>query len=180
MGNLGGVEADGRPWHGQPCSAALTLPPLATLFFVSRGLSSHDRSRGRNEDDNDPPPPRRRRRATPWPACLPEAAARDSYEMTDFRAKPAVSFGGKTRIIDFALSNGSTPTSGASACDPVQGAQPDPAPAARLEFPAPERNESFDILPASQRVSETQWYKGTADAVYQNIDAIESDGPSTS
>ena len=36
-----------------------------------------------------------------------------------------------------------------------------------------ERNESFDILPASQRVSETQWYEGTADAVFQNIDIIE-------
>ncbi len=33
-------------------------------------------------------------------------------------------------------------------------------------FFRPERNESFDILPASQRVSETQWYAGTADAVY--------------
>jgi glucose-1-phosphate adenylyltransferase len=44
-------------------------------------------------------------------------------------------------------------------------------------FLRPERNESFDILPASQRVSETQWYEGTADAVYQNIDIIESYGP---
>src|SRR6476620_11754393 len=41
-------------------------------------------------------------------------------------------------------------------------------------FFRPERNESFDILPASQRVSETNWYLGTADAVYQNIDIIES------
>ncbi len=40
-------------------------------------------------------------------------------------------------------------------------------------FFRPERNESFDILPASQRVSETQWYAGTADAVYQNIDIID-------
>ena len=44
-------------------------------------------------------------------------------------------------------------------------------------FFRPERNESFDILPASQRVSETMWYLGTADAVYQNIDIIESYGP---
>ena len=34
MGNLGSVEALAEPWHGQPCSAVLTLPPLATLFFV--------------------------------------------------------------------------------------------------------------------------------------------------
>jgi glucose-1-phosphate adenylyltransferase len=40
-------------------------------------------------------------------------------------------------------------------------------------FFRPERNESFDILPASQRISETNWYLGTADAVYQNIDIIE-------
>ena len=39
-------------------------------------------------------------------------------------------------------------------------------------FFRPERNESFDILPASQRMSESQWYAGTADAVYQNIDII--------
>ena len=43
-------------------------------------------------------------------------------------------------------------------------------------FFRPERNESFDILPASQRISETNWYLGTADAVYQNIDIIESHG----
>jgi 1,4-alpha-glucan branching enzyme len=33
MGNLGGVSAEERPGHGFPASAALTLPPLATLFF---------------------------------------------------------------------------------------------------------------------------------------------------
>src|SRR6202044_267126 len=43
-------------------------------------------------------------------------------------------------------------------------------------FFRPERNESFDILPASQRISETNWYLGTADAVYQNIDIIEAHG----
>jgi glucose-1-phosphate adenylyltransferase len=44
-------------------------------------------------------------------------------------------------------------------------------------FFRPERNESFDILPASQRVSADMWYRGTADAVYQNIDIIESYDP---
>lgn len=44
-------------------------------------------------------------------------------------------------------------------------------------FFRPERNESFDILPASQRVDETSWYAGTADAVYQNTDIIESYAP---
>jgi glucose-1-phosphate adenylyltransferase len=37
-----------------------------------------------------------------------------------------------------------------------------------------ERNEYLDILPASQRIDEVNWYKGTADAVRQNIDIIDS------
>jgi glucose-1-phosphate adenylyltransferase len=44
-------------------------------------------------------------------------------------------------------------------------------------FMRPERNESFDILPASQRISESAWYEGTADAVYQNIDIISAHAP---
>src|SRR5208283_3945422 len=44
-------------------------------------------------------------------------------------------------------------------------------------FFRPERNESFDILPASQRVADDKWYLGTADAVFQNIDIIESYDP---
>jgi glucose-1-phosphate adenylyltransferase len=46
-------------------------------------------------------------------------------------------------------------------------------------FFRPERNESFDILPASPARLRNQWYEGTADAVYQNIDIIETYGPST-
>jgi glucose-1-phosphate adenylyltransferase len=44
-------------------------------------------------------------------------------------------------------------------------------------FMRPERNESFDILPASQRISELLWYEGTADAVFQNIDIIAAYSP---
>ena len=99
-------------------------------------------------------------------------------ELTDRRAKPAVHFGGKTRIIDFALSNAlnsgirrlavATQYKAHSLIRHLQRG---------WNFHRPERNESFDILPASQRVSETQWYEGTADAVYQNIDIIEAYGP---
>src|SRR6187401_637612 len=99
-------------------------------------------------------------------------------ELTDRRAKPAVHFGGKTRIIDFALANAinsgirrigvATQYKAHSLIRHLQRG---------WNFLRPERNESFDILPASQRVSETQWYEGTADAVYQNIDIIESYGP---
>jgi glucose-1-phosphate adenylyltransferase len=96
-------------------------------------------------------------------------------ELTDIRAKPAVYFGGKARIIDFALSNAlnsgirrigvATQYKAHSLIRHLQRG---------WNFLRPERNESFDILPASQRVSETQWYEGTADAVFQNIDIIES------
>ncbi len=99
-------------------------------------------------------------------------------ELTDRRAKPAVYFGGKSRIIDFALSNAlnsgirriavATQYKAHSLIRHLQRG---------WNFFRPERNESFDILPASQRVSETMWYLGTADAVYQNIDIIESYRP---
>lgn len=99
-------------------------------------------------------------------------------ELTDRRAKPAVYFGGKSRIIDFALSNAinsgirrigvATQYKAHSLIRHMQRG---------WNFMRPERNESFDILPASQRVSENQWYEGTADAVFQNIDIIASHAP---
>ncbi|MBV1687360.1 glucose-1-phosphate adenylyltransferase [Novosphingobium sp. G106] len=99
-------------------------------------------------------------------------------ELTDNRAKPAVYFGGKTRIIDFALSNAinsgirrigvATQYKAHSLIRHMQRA---------WNFMRPERNESFDILPASQRIDELHWYEGTADAVYQNIDIIEAHDP---
>ena len=98
-------------------------------------------------------------------------------EMTDVRAKPAVYFGGKARIIDFALSNAvnsgirrigvATQYKAHSLIRHLQRG---------WGFFRVERNESFDILPASQRTSEA-WYQGTADAVFQNIDIIEGYAP---
>ncbi len=95
-------------------------------------------------------------------------------ELTDVRAKPAVYFGGKFRIIDFALSNAlnsgirriavATQYKAHSLIRHMQRG---------WNFFRPERNETFDILPASQRVSEDSWYLGTADAVYQNLDIIQ-------
>jgi len=100
------------------------------------------------------------------------------YELTDVRAKPAVYFGGKARIIDFALSNAlnsgirrigvATQYKAHSLIRHLQRG---------WNFFRPERNESFDILPASQRVSESQWYLGTADAVFQNLDIVASYAP---
>src|SRR5258708_8708005 len=98
-------------------------------------------------------------------------------KVTDGRAKRAVYFGGKSGIIDCALSNAmnsgirriavATQYKAHSLIRHLQMG---------WNFFRPERNESFDILPASQRISETNWYLGTADAVYQNIDILESYG----
>src|SRR5262245_51523042 len=99
-------------------------------------------------------------------------------ELTDARAKPAVYFGGKSRIIDFALSNAlnsgirriavATQYKAHSLIRHLQRG---------WNFLQPTRNESFDILPASQRISEDRWYAGTADAVYQNADIVDSYAP---
>ncbi len=96
-------------------------------------------------------------------------------ELTDKRAKPAVYFGGKARIIDFALSNAlnsgirkmaiATQYKAHSLIRHMQRG---------WGFFRAERNEYLDILPASQRVEEDKWYLGTADAVTQNIDIVDS------
>ena len=98
-------------------------------------------------------------------------------ELTNTRAKPAVYFGGKTRIIDFALSNAlnsgirkmaiATQYKAHSLIRHVQRG---------WGFFRAERNEYLDILPASQRMDEVNWYRGTADAIAQNIegDAAEA------
>ena len=98
-------------------------------------------------------------------------------ELTDNRAKPAVYFGGKSRIIDFALSNAlnsgirkmaiATQYKAHSLIRHMQRG---------WSFFRAERNEYLDILPASQRVAENKWYLGTADAVTQNIDIVDSYG----
>ncbi len=96
-------------------------------------------------------------------------------DLTEVRAKPAVFFGGKFRIIDFALSNAmnsgikrigvATQYKQHSLIRHMQRG---------WNFYRAERNESFDIMPASQTMSESRWYEGTADAVYQNIHIIDS------
>lgn len=94
-------------------------------------------------------------------------------DLTEIRAKPAVYFGGKFRIIDFALSNAMN--SGIKRIG-VATQYKQHSLIRHLQrgwnFYRAERNESFDILPASQTMSEERWYEGTADAVYQNIEII--------
>ncbi|WBY02430.1 glucose-1-phosphate adenylyltransferase [Ramlibacter tataouinensis] len=100
------------------------------------------------------------------------------HELTDRRAKPAVYFGGKFRIIDFALSN--CINSGIRRIG-VLTQYKSHSLLRHLQrgwnFLRGEVNEFIDLLPAQQRVSGADWYRGTADAIYQNIDILKSYAP---
>ncbi|VWX58677.1 glucose-1-phosphate adenylyltransferase [Burkholderiales bacterium 8X] len=96
-------------------------------------------------------------------------------QLTDRRAKPAVYFGGKFRIIDFALSN--CLNSGIRRMAVVTQYKSHSL-MRHLQrgwsFLRAELNEMVDVLPAQQRMGDESWYRGTADAVYQNLDIIQT------
>jgi glucose-1-phosphate adenylyltransferase len=95
--------------------------------------------------------------------------------LTDRRAKPAVYFGGKFRIVDFALSN--CLNSGVRRIGVITQYKSHSL-LRHLQrgwaFLKSEMNEFVDLLPAQQRNDDESWYRGTADAVYQNHDILES------
>jgi glucose-1-phosphate adenylyltransferase len=99
-------------------------------------------------------------------------------QLTDRRAKPAVYFGGKFRIIDFVLSN--CINSGFRRIGVVTQYKSHSL-LRHLQrgwsFLRGDQNEFIDLLPAQQRVNEDHWYRGTADAVFQNIDILHSYNP---
>ncbi|WP_299789865.1 glucose-1-phosphate adenylyltransferase [Ramlibacter sp.] len=99
-------------------------------------------------------------------------------DLTDRRAKPAVYFGGKFRIIDFTLSN--CINSGIRRIG-VLTQYKSHSLLRHLQrgwsFLRGEQNEFIDLLPAQQRVNEAFWYRGTADAITQNIDILRAYEP---
>lgn len=99
-------------------------------------------------------------------------------QLTNNRAKPAVYFGGKFRIIDFALSN--CLNSGIRRMAVVTQYKSHSL-MRHLQrgwsFLRAELNEMVDLLPAQQRVGDEHWYRGTADAIFQNLDIIRSSKP---
>ncbi len=98
-------------------------------------------------------------------------------QLTQWRSKPAVPFGGKFRIIDFPLSN--CINSGIRRIGILTQYK---AHSLLLHiqrgwgFLRGEFGEFVELLPAQQRV-ENNWYQGTADAIYQNIDILRSHNP---
>ena len=100
------------------------------------------------------------------------------HELTAWRAKPALYFGGKYRIIDFALSN--CLNSGIRRIGVLTQYKAHSLIRHLVHgwsFLQAGRREFVEILPASQRVG-GEWYRGTADAVYQNLDIIRTHAPS--
>jgi len=99
--------------------------------------------------------------------------------LTRWRAKPAVPFAGKFRIIDFPLSN--CMNSGIRRVGVLTQYK---AHSLILHiqkgwgFLRGELGEFIELLPAQQRIDETSWYTGTANAVYQNLDIIRNHRPS--
>ena len=99
------------------------------------------------------------------------------HELTNWRAKPALYFGGKFRIIDFPLSN--CVNSGIRRIGVVTQYKSHSLIRHLVRgwgHFKKELGESVEILPASQRFSDN-WYEGTADAVFQNIDIIRDELP---
>ncbi|GLR70168.1 glucose-1-phosphate adenylyltransferase [Agaribacter marinus] len=99
------------------------------------------------------------------------------HELTDWRAKPALYFGGKFRIIDFPLSN--CINSGIRNVGVLTQYKSHSLIRHLVRgwgHFKKELGESIEILPASQRFSE-DWYQGTADAVFQNIDIVRDELP---
>jgi glucose-1-phosphate adenylyltransferase len=97
--------------------------------------------------------------------------------LTDWRAKPAVPFGGKFRIIDFALSNCvNAGIRRVGICTQYKAQSLIRHVQRGWSFLDGRFNEFIELLPAQQRVT-SDWYKGTADAVYQNIDILRRIGP---
>ncbi len=97
--------------------------------------------------------------------------------LTRDRAKPAVPFGGLYRIIDFTLSNCiNSDLRKILVLTQYKARSLDRHIAAGWEFLSRELQEYVEVLPPQQRIDE-HWYKGTADAIYQNIYTIEKADP---
>jgi glucose-1-phosphate adenylyltransferase len=97
--------------------------------------------------------------------------------LTDWRAKPAVPFGGKFRIIDFSLSN--CVNSGVrriGICTQYKAQSLIRHVQRGWSFLDGRFQEFVELLPAQQRVT-VEWYRGTADAVYQNLDILRRHAP---
>ena len=97
--------------------------------------------------------------------------------LTDWRAKPAVPFGGKFRIIDFTLSN--CVNSGIrriGICTQYKAQSLIRHVQRGWSFLDGRFDEFVELLPAQQRIA-VDWYRGTADAVYQNLDILVRHAP---
>ena len=98
--------------------------------------------------------------------------------LTDWRAKPAVPFGGKYRLIDFALSNClNSGISQVGVLTQYMSHSLNQHVQQGWRLTAPNGSPMVELLPAQQRTADHSWYSGTADAIYQNLDIIRAHKP---
>ena len=100
------------------------------------------------------------------------------WPLTKERAKPAVPFGGKYRIIDFVLSN--FINSGIYSIYVLTQFRSQSLLqhlAEGWQFGGLLRTQFVIPVPAQMRSSDETWYQGTADAIYQNINLVEQSDP---
>src|SRR5690606_18995767 len=179
---------DGRAW---PLPRSLTVCPAGdkprrpfdgrtlkhnrcrTGPVLGAGGAAQQRDTRMNVDHSE-----RRLPRTAMVLLLAGGRASRPQHLSDIRCKPAVYFGGKFRIIDFALSN--CMTSGLRKIG-VLTQYKSHSLLRHLQrgwsFLKPEMGEFIDLLPAQQRIDETSWYRGTSDAVYQNLDIVRANDP---
>lgn len=99
-------------------------------------------------------------------------------ELTDWRAKPAVHFGGKFRIIDFPLSNCvNSNIRRVSILTQYKSHSLNRHIQRGWGFLNGTLGEFVELVPAQQRLGDENWYTGTADAVTQNLDIIRDHDP---
>ena len=151
-------------WSFVASGDPMRVPPIRSVHNSGGSHEAPERDRRTLQDDYQ------RLQLPKRALALVLAGGRGSrlYELTDRRAKPAVFFGGKFRIVDFVLSNCLnsgirrigmlTQYKAHSLLRHLQGG---------WSFLRSEANEFIDLLPAQQRIDEASWYRGTADAVYQ-------------
>ena len=161
----------GDPPHGREQSITITIPRSARSSCAAR---ANIRNRKRKKA-------RQGRNYRHEKECIAMLLAGGQgsrlYVLTENMAKPAVPFGGKFRIIDFPLPTARTPASTPSACSRSTARWSSTATSATASPDLDRSDGGVHILPPYQSAKGATWFKGTANAIYQNIGFVDMYDP---